>query len=79
MQVIHQTEQQRFVVDCPDGPAVLDYQRAGDGIDFHHTWVPASQRGHGIAEALVRAGLAWAAAERLPVRASCSYVQKWLR
>lgn len=76
MQVTHQPGQQRFVADCPGGPAVLEYTVLADGsVDFHHTWVPAAQRGSGIAAALVQAGLAWARAEGRPVHASCSYVQ----
>ena len=78
--VTHQPAQQRFVARVGGSEAVLDYRRlAGGGIDFCHTHVPEQLRGQGVAEALVRAGLAWARGEGLHIQASCWYVQRFLR
>jgi uncharacterized protein len=75
----HLPQQQRFVLQVDGAEAVLDYQLAGNSIDFTHTFVPPEFRGKGLAEKLVRYGLAWAKTEQLNIRASCWYVQKFLR
>ena len=75
----HQTEQQRFVLQLDGAEAVLDYTVNGNSINFHHTFVPPTFRGKGLAEKLVRHGLAWAKAQQYQLYASCSYVQKFLR
>mgnify|MGYP006174992611 FL=1 len=75
----HQTEQQRFVLQLDGAEAVLNYALSGNSIDFHHTFVPPAFRGKGLAEQLVRHGLAWAKAQQYQLTASCSYVQKFLR
>jgi predicted GNAT family acetyltransferase len=75
----HQTEQQRFVLQLDGAEAVLNYVVHGNSINFHHTFVPPAFRGKGLAEQLVRRGLAWAKSQQLELHASCSYVQKFLR
>jgi predicted GNAT family acetyltransferase len=78
--IAHQPERQRFVTRIGGAEAVLEYRLlAGGGIDFCHTHVPEASRGRGVAESLVRAGLAWARGENLRVQASCWYVQRLLR
>lgn len=74
--VTHQADLHRFSVN---NEALLEYHLTGTSVDFHHTFVPPSMRGQGIAEKLVRSGLAWATAEQLTIKASCSYVQKFLK
>lgn len=76
--VLHETNQQRFIVSTSEGQAELDYVRTGSSVNFHHTFVPPTLRGRGIAELLVRAALTWAADEKLNVEASCSYVARFL-
>ncbi|MBV7315906.1 GNAT family N-acetyltransferase [Shewanella sp. NIFS-20-20] len=78
MAVEHQTQQHRFVWQAAE-LALLEYTIAGDTINFTHTYVPESLRGQGIAEQLVRAGLAWAKAENYQIEARCWYVQKFLK
>lgn len=75
----HQSEQQRFVLQLDGAEAVLDYVVAGNSINFHHTFVPPTFRGKGLAEKLVRHGLAWARQQQYQISASCWYVQKFLR
>jgi len=81
MEIRHQAERQRFVLELEDGEAVLDYRLLPGGrtIDFSHTYVPPALRGRGIAEKLVRSGLAWAREQGYEIQASCWYVQRFLR
>ncbi|GGP54322.1 N-acetyltransferase [Shewanella algicola] len=76
--VVHQAEQHRFVVNTQGVEAVLEYHLADQDIDFHRTFVPPILRGQGIAEKLVRTGLAWAKSEGFNINTSCSYVVKFL-
>ena len=75
----HHSEQQRFVLQLDGAEAVLDYQVNDNIINFHHTFVPPAFRGKGLAEKLVRHGLAWAKEQKYQISASCWYVQKFLR
>lgn len=74
----HNREQHRFEVVAGEGTAVLDYVLNGRTAVFTHTEVPPALRGRGIAEDLVRTGLAWAAEEKLTVQPACSYVAKFI-
>ena len=78
MQVNHDTDTHRFVISTDQGEAVLEYTADEEHVIFTHTFVPPSLRGKGLAEALVRAGLAWAAETRRVVTATCSYVARFL-
>ena len=51
----------------------------GDVLMLHHTEVPEALAGQGVAAALVQAALAWARAEGLKVRPTCSYVAAYMR
>ncbi|MGK2915034.1 MAG: GNAT family N-acetyltransferase [Porticoccaceae bacterium] len=78
--VTHYPERHCFLSRLGDSEAVLDYElTANSGINFHHTYVPEALRGQGIAETLVRTGLAWARQEGMRIEASCWYVQRFLR
>lgn len=80
MDIVHQPEHSRFVADIDDQRALLEYRLlAGQRVDFTYTFVPPSLRGRGIAEQLVRTGLAWAREQGLEMQASCWYVQRFLR
>jgi predicted GNAT family acetyltransferase len=80
MTVQHDPARSRFVVALADGDAELRYDMfADDVINLQHTEVPASGKGHGVGDALVRAALAYARERGLQVMATCPYVQAWLR
>ncbi len=80
MEIQHEIERQRFVLQLEGGEAVLEYRLLpGNGIDFSHTFVPPELRGRGAAEKLVRTGLAWARAQEYEIQASCWYVQRFIR
>jgi predicted GNAT family acetyltransferase len=76
--VIHQAEQQRFIIEQDGHECVLDYVVEGKQIDFTHTYVPFRLRGKGLAEELVKEGLAWAKTQGYDIQASCWYVRKFL-
>ncbi|HEX5792147.1 MAG TPA: GNAT family N-acetyltransferase [Rheinheimera sp.] len=78
-EIQHQVPQQRFVLHLNGAEAVLDYAITGNVINFQHTFVPVEFRGKGLAEQLVRHGLAWAKTQQYQITASCWYVQKFLR
>jgi predicted GNAT family acetyltransferase len=80
MTVQHDPSRSRFVVALPDGDAELLYAMFGDDvINLEHTEVPASGKGQGVGDALVRAALAYAKERGFRVMATCPYVQAWLR
>ncbi len=79
MDVTHDANRHCFQISQPEGEAVLEYVPTGSRqVTFTHTFVPPALRGRGLAEALVKAGLAWARQESLAVGASCSYVERYL-
>jgi hypothetical protein len=77
--VTHNAAQSRFEATVDGRLAVADYERAGEAVVFTHTFVPAELRGRGVAEQLVRAGLAWARAGGRRVVPACSYVEAFIR
>ncbi len=75
----HDPAAHRFILAYPEGEASLDYEYNGDKqVVFTHTFVPSTLRGRGVAEALVRTGLAWAQSNRFVIEAGCSYVARFL-
>ena len=79
MDVQHDAEQQRFVLELEVDEAVLEYQWLSDNsVNFSRTYVPFHARGKGYAEELVRVGLGWAKQQQLSVAASCWYVKQHL-
>lgn len=84
IEVQHQADQQQFVLNVENHQAVLQYElqknaAGAPAIDFYRTYVPPEFRGKGFAEKLVRQGLSWAKDQGYEIRASCWYVQKFLR
>ena len=80
MSVSHDNEGQRFVATMPGGTeAVLQYGYFTDGVlNLEHTEVPAAARGQGLADALIRAALAYVREQGLAVMATCPFAQRWL-
>lgn len=80
MDIVHQPELNRFVAEIDGQLALLEYRLLeAQRIDFTYTFVPPLLRGQGIAEKLVRTGLAWAREQAFDMQASCWYVQRFLR
>jgi predicted GNAT family acetyltransferase len=79
LHVTHNEAASRFEATVDGLLCVAAYRRRPGVVDFHHTGVPRALEGRGIAAALVREALAWAAAEGLSVQPSCSYVRVYLQ
>ena len=78
--IAHDAQRQCFIAYCGESEALLEYTLlANNGINFHHTFVPQSMRGRGIAETLVKMALTWARQHNFRVEASCWYVHRFLR
>lgn len=86
--VIHEPENKRFIIPLDgDTPAELNYTLSSGQtrepdqtvVDFTRTYVPPEHRNKGLAEKLVRQGIAWAEGQDYPMKASCSYAAKFLR
>ena len=65
----------RFYISTPGGDAELLYRIDGGVMDIYHTFVPETERHKGIAAKLTDEALAFAKAQKLEVRMTCSYVQ----
>jgi hypothetical protein len=83
-QVEHQADNSRFVLNKDDKECILEYKLIGTAdtdnqrIDFSSTYVPFALRGQGLAEQLVKVGLAWAKEQGYQIEASCWYVKKFI-
>lgn len=77
--VTHNTAAHRFEATVDGLLSVAEYDLTAGAVVFTHTLVPPELRGRGIAEKLVRAGLAWARAEGRRVVPACSYVDTFIR
>ena len=77
--VRHNAGAKRFEALVDGHLSVVDYEVNGDAIVLTRTFVPPELRGRGLAEKLVRAALAWAAAEKRRIVPACSYVDTFVR
>lgn len=77
--VLHNAAENRFETTVDGFLAVAEYRLEGTNVVFTHTFVPGELRGRGIAENLVRSGLAWARAEKRSVVPACSYVDVFIQ
>jgi predicted GNAT family acetyltransferase len=76
--VEHNVAASRYEAILEGHRSVAEYAINGDQMIFTHTFVPPELRGRGVAEKLVRVGLADARAKGLKVVAACSYVAKFI-
>lgn len=76
--VRHDAEAHRFEAVVDGHLSVCEYEITGTKMVFTHTLVPSALQGRGIAEILVRAGLAEARAKGCRVVPACSYVAKFV-
>jgi uncharacterized protein len=80
MPVEHDPEAHRFTASVASGTAVLAYTPAGPGVlELYSTYVPAADRGKGVAAGLVEAAVAYARSEGLRIIPTCWYVAQWIR
>lgn len=76
--VQHNLADHRFESLVDGQLSICEYEMMDDKMVFTHTVVPPELRGRGIAEELVRAGLADARTRHLKVVPACSYVAKFV-
>lgn len=78
MNVEHQPEMNRFVINTEQGQSELTYVREANFIDYTHTFVHPGDRGTPVGRSLVSAALEWGDTQNTELRASCWYVEKQL-
>ncbi len=76
--VTHQAAAQRFEAQIDGQLSVAEYQLQDGVMHMTYTGVPPALRGHGVAAALVKEALAYAAAQGLKVNPLCSYVRVYM-
>ena len=75
MAIQHDTENQEFTITQDGHDGELAYARPTEGvIDFTHTFVDEALRGHGVADELASAALAYARDQKLKVKTSCTFM-----
>lgn len=79
LDIVHDTAASRFEARVDGGIAECAYRLQGGVMNIVHTEVPPASEGRGVAAALVQAALAYARAQGLRVRPSCSYVRVYMR
>jgi hypothetical protein len=69
----------RFFVELNGDVAYLAYKRVDEKtVDYISTYVPATLRGRGLGERLVRHALDWANEHGQKVIPTCTFVQKFV-
>lgn len=79
LEIRHNAAQSRFEATVEGLLCRADYRRVGDVLRVHHTEVPPSLEGRGIAGELVKEMFAHAARNGLRIDPVCSYVRAWAR
>lgn len=69
----------RFEAQLGDEVAFAEYRLEPGAVVFPHTVVPASFSGKGVGSRLAEAGLAWARAEGLKVKPTCSFFAGYIK
>ena len=76
--VIHETENERFVMYFDEKEVYVEYTMAGKEINLYHTFTHPALRGKGLAARVVRAAFEFAKENNLKVIPTCSYTQAFL-
>jgi len=80
MNVRHEPENSRFVVEVGDDLALLEYSSFDDEtLEYSHTFVPPALRGQGIASHLTEHALQYALDNELAVIPSCPFVAAFIQ
>jgi uncharacterized protein len=78
-EILHDKEKQKFYVIVNGEESYVRYRMVDDRrIHFLTTFVPPSQRGKGLAQKVVEAGLEFARDNHYVVSTSCWYVEDFL-
>ena len=76
--VIHEKENERFVMYFDGKEVYVEYTMAGKEINLYHTYTHPALRGKGLAAQVVRAAFEFAKENNLKVIPTCSYVQAFV-
>ncbi|MDF1606329.1 GNAT family N-acetyltransferase [Nocardioides sp. YIM 152315] len=77
--IINPISTQFEAVRGAEAVGVLAYERAGKRFDLRHTFVPKSQRGQGVAGALVKGALDAIRVSGGAITPSCTYVESFVQ
>lgn len=77
--VIHEQENERFVIYIFDKEAFVEYNTTEDVLNLYHTYTEPELRGKGLAAQVVRAAIEFAKENNLKVVPTCSYVQAFIK
>ncbi len=75
MKIEHDPIGQKFFISFGNEEAVVAYTQVNEYLDLHHTEVPASQSGKGIAEELVKFAFEFARKNGYKIIPSCPYIK----
>ena len=76
--VIHEKENERFVIYTEGNEVYVEYTMRNNSIDLHHTYTHPVLRGKGLAALVVKAAFEFAKENNLKVIPTCSYVQAFV-
>jgi hypothetical protein len=76
--VIHEKENERFVIYSEGNEVYVEYSMIGNDINLYHTYTNPALRGKGLAAHVVRAAFEFAKENNLKVIPTCSYVQSFI-
>lgn len=77
--VIHESDNNRFVIYLDGSEAYVEYKMTDDTIDLYHTFTDPVLRGKGLAAHVVRAAFEYAKENNLKVIPTCSFVRSFVR
>jgi predicted GNAT family acetyltransferase len=77
-EVIHEKENERFVIYAEGNEVYVEYTMRNNKIDLNHTYTNPALRGKGLAAQVVRAALEFARENNQKVIPTCSYVQSFI-
>ena len=78
--VQHVALEHRFIIELPEGQAVLDYRLASPTVmEMYHTFTPNLARGQGIASKLVTGALDYVRANHFRIIPACWYVDAFMQ
>jgi predicted GNAT family acetyltransferase len=76
--ILNNKERSRFETILNREYAFLEYILSENIMDLHHTFVPESMRGMGIAHSLAHYALEYVKANQIMVKITCPFVKKYL-
>lgn len=77
--VVNNVEKQQFQIDLPDDIARLKYRWQDGNLALVHTEVPEKYEGRGLASALAKYALSYAADNDIKILPYCAYVAMFLK